>query len=142
MKRNAREEKIVQVFTCRTPLEVKLSDELSGNLKNLKPEGNLYYDQMLSLQSSGKIEPECLLTRKGSILKITENGLTKISSKVEFFSYTCCFHFVGGLWSFQVSINKLFYSLSFSFNLYHSNIHMLSSFQRLIPTSLIFLLST
>ncbi|GME94075.1 unnamed protein product [Ambrosiozyma monospora] len=39
-----------------TPLEVKLSDELSDSLRTLKPEGNLLYDQMNKLQSSGMVE--------------------------------------------------------------------------------------
>lgn len=39
------------------PLEVKLSDELNSNLKNVKPEGNLFYDQMIKLQEDGRIEP-------------------------------------------------------------------------------------
>lgn len=38
------------------PLEVKLSDEMTGSLRSLKAEGNLLYDQMLNLQSSGKVE--------------------------------------------------------------------------------------
>lgn len=38
------------------PIEVKLSDELTSSLKNLKPEGNLFYDQMHKLQSTGKVE--------------------------------------------------------------------------------------
>ncbi|CEP21316.1 unnamed protein product [Cyberlindnera jadinii] len=37
-------------------VEVKLSDELSDSLRKLKAEGNLLYDQMRSMQSSGKIE--------------------------------------------------------------------------------------
>lgn len=47
-----------------TPLEVKLSDELSSNLKNLKPEGNLLYDQMLNLQSTGQIESRIPVAKK------------------------------------------------------------------------------
>ncbi|QLQ81450.1 hypothetical protein HG537_0F02110 [Torulaspora globosa] len=37
-------------------LELKFSDELSDSLRKLRPEGNLLYDQMHKLQSSGKIE--------------------------------------------------------------------------------------
>ena len=93
-KKRKRREKLFKYSFVETPLEVKLSDELSGNLKNLKPEGNLYYDQMLSLQSSGKIESRVPVNKKRKYTKKSlKNGLTKISSKVEFFSYTCCFHF-------------------------------------------------
>lgn len=37
-------------------LEVKFSDELSDSLRKLRPEGNLLYDQVRKLQSSGKVE--------------------------------------------------------------------------------------
>ena len=37
-------------------LEVKFSDELSDSLRKLRPEGNLLYDQVRKLQSSGKME--------------------------------------------------------------------------------------
>lgn len=37
-------------------LEVKFSDELSDSLRKLRPEGNLLYDQIRKLQSSGKVE--------------------------------------------------------------------------------------
>lgn len=38
------------------PIEVKLSDELTGNLRSLRPEGNLFYDLMNKLQMQGKVE--------------------------------------------------------------------------------------
>ncbi|WPK26156.1 hypothetical protein PUMCH_003504 [Australozyma saopauloensis] len=38
------------------PIEVKLSDELTGNLRSLKPEGNLLYDTMHKLEMGGKVE--------------------------------------------------------------------------------------
>lgn len=38
------------------PIEVKLSDELTGNLRSLRPEGNLLYDSMHKLQMQGKVE--------------------------------------------------------------------------------------
>lgn len=38
------------------PIEVKLSDELTNDLRSLKPEGNLLYDQMHKLQTLGKVE--------------------------------------------------------------------------------------
>ncbi|CCF59655.1 hypothetical protein KAFR_0H02460 [Kazachstania africana CBS 2517] len=37
-------------------LEIKFSDELSDSLRKLKPEGNLLYDNVRKLQSSGVIE--------------------------------------------------------------------------------------
>ncbi|PSK38941.1 hypothetical protein C7M61_002247 [Candidozyma pseudohaemuli] len=54
------------------PLEVKLSDELSGNLKNVKPEGNPFYDQMHRLQASGKIEALGLRRKRRYAPKIVE----------------------------------------------------------------------
>lgn len=54
------------------PLEVKLSDELTGNLKNVKPEGNPFYDQMHRLQASGKIEALGLKRRRRYAPKIVE----------------------------------------------------------------------
>ncbi|KAM9898058.1 hypothetical protein OXX80_005544 [Metschnikowia pulcherrima] len=39
-----------------TPLEVKLSDELTNNLRGVKPEGNPFYEQMHKLQMSGMVE--------------------------------------------------------------------------------------
>ncbi|KAG5417376.1 hypothetical protein I9W82_005009 [Candida metapsilosis] len=61
-----------------TPLELKLSDELTSNLKNLKPEGNLFYDQMLNLQSSGKIESRVPVHKKRKYAKkVTEKWTYK-----------------------------------------------------------------
>lgn len=77
-KKRKRREKLFKYSLVETPLEVKLSDELSGNLKNLKPEGNLYYDQMLSLQSSGKIESRVPVSKKRKYSKkITEKWTYK-----------------------------------------------------------------
>ncbi|KAL6944958.1 hypothetical protein ACO0QE_002400 [Hanseniaspora vineae] len=45
-------------------LEVKFKDELTGSLRQLRPEGNLLYDNVRKLQSSGKIEAR-IPTRKG-----------------------------------------------------------------------------
>ncbi|SMN22133.1 similar to Saccharomyces cerevisiae YPL146C NOP53 Nucleolar protein [Maudiozyma saulgeensis] len=44
-------------------LEIKFSDELSDSLRKLKPEGNLLYDNVRKLQSSGKIESRIPLQR-------------------------------------------------------------------------------
>lgn len=60
------------------PLEVKLSDELNSNLKNVKPEGNLLYDTMLNLQSTGKIEARIpVAKRRRYTPKITEKWTSK-----------------------------------------------------------------
>ena len=59
-------------------LEVKFSDELSDSLRKLKPEGNLLYDAVRSLQSSGKVETR-VPVRKGRRYKqkITEKWTYK-----------------------------------------------------------------
>ncbi|CAB4252725.1 Nop53p [Maudiozyma barnettii] len=44
-------------------LEIKFSDEMSDSLRKLKPEGNLLYDNVRKLQSSGKIESRIPLKR-------------------------------------------------------------------------------
>lgn len=54
------------------PLEVKLSDELTGNLKNLKPEGNLFYEQMHKLQATGKVTATGLRKKRRYAPKIVE----------------------------------------------------------------------
>lgn len=60
------------------PLEVKLSDELTDNLRNVKTEGNLLYDQMFNLQKSGKIESRVPVSRKRKYgKKITEKWTYK-----------------------------------------------------------------
>lgn len=46
------------------PIEVKLSDELTGNLRSLRPEGNLLYDQMFKLQMQGKVAAGLLASKK------------------------------------------------------------------------------
>ncbi|AGO11375.1 AaceriACR126Wp [[Ashbya] aceris (nom. inval.)] len=59
-------------------LEVKFSDELSGSLRSLRPEGNLLYDSLRKLQGSGKIETRVPI-RKGRKYKqkITEKWTYK-----------------------------------------------------------------
>lgn len=60
------------------PLEVKLSLELTNRLKNLKPEGNLLYDQMAILQLTGKIESRVpIAKRRKYTKKITEKWTYK-----------------------------------------------------------------
>ena len=50
--------------TMPRPLEVKLSDELTSNLKDLKPEGNLLYDTMVNYQEKGIIESRIPVAKK------------------------------------------------------------------------------
>ncbi|CAI6792027.1 AIF_HP2_G0051690.mRNA.1.CDS.1 [Saccharomyces cerevisiae] len=59
-------------------LEIKFSDELSDSLRKLKPEGNLLYDTVRKLQSSGKVETR-VPVRKGRKYKqkITEKWTHK-----------------------------------------------------------------
>ncbi len=45
-------------------LEIKLSDELSGSLRTLKPEGNASKDRFRSLQERGKIEARVPVAKK------------------------------------------------------------------------------
>lgn len=60
---NSKKEPKVRTYTRHSkhdvtfnPIEVKLSDELTGNLRSLRPEGNLLYDSMYKLQMEGKVE--------------------------------------------------------------------------------------
>lgn len=70
--------KLFKYDTVQAPLEVKLSDELTHNLKNLKPEGNLFYDQMMNLQSTGKIETRIPVSKKRKYApKVTEKWTYK-----------------------------------------------------------------
>lgn len=63
-KDSKRTKKLFKYDSIQRPLEVKLSDELTNNLKNVKPEGNLFYDQMIELQQSGKIESRIPVAKK------------------------------------------------------------------------------
>lgn len=59
-------------------LEIKFSDELSHSLRKLKPEGNLLYDNVRKLQSSGKIESRVPVKRgRRYKQKITEKWTHK-----------------------------------------------------------------
>ncbi|EHM99864.1 Nop53p [Saccharomyces cerevisiae x Saccharomyces kudriavzevii VIN7] len=59
-------------------LEVKFSDELSDSLRKLRPEGNLLYDTVRKLQSSGKIESRVPVKRgRRYKQKITEKWTHK-----------------------------------------------------------------
>lgn len=46
------------------PIEVKLSDELTNNMRSVKPEGNLLYEQMHKLQASGWVEARVPVEKK------------------------------------------------------------------------------
>lgn len=63
-KDSKKTKKLFRYDSIQKPLEVKLSDELTNNLKNVKPEGNLFYDQMINLQQSGKIESRVPVAKK------------------------------------------------------------------------------
>lgn len=70
--------KLFKYDVVKKPLEVKLSDELTSNLKNVKSEGNLFYDTMINLQESGKIEARIPITKKRKYKpKITEKWTYK-----------------------------------------------------------------
>ncbi|EGV60112.1 hypothetical protein PSN45_002147 [Yamadazyma tenuis] len=60
------------------PLEVKLSDELSSNMKNIKAEGNLFYSSMINLQKKGLIEARVPVAKRSKYKpKITEKWTYK-----------------------------------------------------------------
>jgi nucleolar protein 53 len=50
-------------------IEIKLSEELSGNLRKLKPEGSLLADRYKSLQKRRIIEPRVKVTRQKGLTK-------------------------------------------------------------------------
>ncbi|ODV61177.1 ribosome biogenesis protein NOP53 [Ascoidea rubescens DSM 1968] len=59
-------------------LEVKLSDELTDSLRKLRPEGNLFYDQMRIMQSKGKVEARVPVVKKRRYAqKVTEKWTFK-----------------------------------------------------------------
>lgn len=78
-KRNKRvKNKVFKYDPVTQPLEVKLSDELTNNLRNVKAEGNLLYDTMLNLQSTGKIEARIPVAKRRKYTpKITEKWTYK-----------------------------------------------------------------
>ncbi|KAI5959014.1 uncharacterized protein KGF55_005668 [Candida pseudojiufengensis] len=77
-ERSSKRNKLFKYTPIETPIEIKLSNELTNNLKNLKSEGNLFYDQMLNLQSSGKIESRIPINRKRKYAKkVTEKWTHK-----------------------------------------------------------------
>ncbi|TNN01315.1 hypothetical protein fugu_010697 [Takifugu bimaculatus] len=59
-RRLGRTELLIVFFICRfqaPDLEIKLSDELAGSLRQLKPEGSVLSDRFKSLQKRNLIEP-------------------------------------------------------------------------------------
>lgn len=77
-KRNKKHKLGTKYSAREANLEVKFSDELSDSLRKLKPEGNLLYDQMRKLQSTGKVEPRVPVRRsKGNKPKVTEKWTYK-----------------------------------------------------------------
>lgn len=76
LKRNKK--KLFKHRSIDESIEVKLSDELSDSLRKLKPEGNLFYDEMRKLQNSGKVEARVPLKQKKKYApKITEKWTYK-----------------------------------------------------------------
>ena len=77
-KRNKKHKLGTKYSAREANLEVKFSDELSDSLRKLRPEGNLLYDQMRKLQSSGKVETRIPVSRsKGNKPKVTEKWTYK-----------------------------------------------------------------
>lgn len=70
--------KLYKYNVMEAPLEVKLSNELNSNLKNVKAEGNLFYSNMIKLQSKGLIEARVPVAKKSKYKpKITEKWTYK-----------------------------------------------------------------
>ncbi|GAV54973.1 hypothetical protein ZYGR_0AS02960 [Zygosaccharomyces rouxii] len=77
-KRNKKHKLGTKYSAREANLEVKFSDELSDSLRKLRPEGNLLYDQMRKLQSTGKVETRIPVRRsKGNKPKVTEKWTYK-----------------------------------------------------------------
>ena len=70
--------KLYKYQNINKPLEVKLSNELTGNLKNLKSEGNLLVSTFNNLQSKGMIEARVPVAKKQKYKpKVTEKWTYK-----------------------------------------------------------------
>lgn len=70
--------KLYKYQNINKPLEVKLSNELTGNLKNLKSEGNLLVSNFNHLQSKGIIEARVPVAKKQKYKpKVTEKWTYK-----------------------------------------------------------------
>lgn len=70
--------KLYKYRVMESPLEVKLSNELNSNLKNVKAEGNLFYSNMINLQTKGLIEARVPVVKKSKYKpKITEKWTYK-----------------------------------------------------------------
>lgn len=62
-----KDKKVFRLFKytpVQAPLEVKLLDELTSTMRQVKPEGNLLYDLMLKLQLTGKVETRIPVAKK------------------------------------------------------------------------------
>lgn len=64
--------KLPSSHIAQLPMEVKLSDELDDSLRKLVPEGHLLAEQMIKLQSSGKIEAKRHTAKRKPKKKITQ----------------------------------------------------------------------
>ncbi|KAG7193683.1 uncharacterized protein KQ657_000370 [Scheffersomyces spartinae] len=78
VKKTVKKSKLFKYDSLEKPLDVKLSHELTSNLKNLKSEGNLFYDQMRKIQQSGKVETRIPVAKKKKYTpKVTEKWTYK-----------------------------------------------------------------
>ncbi|CAI2181051.1 15270_t:CDS:2 [Funneliformis geosporum] len=48
----------------KLPISIQLQEELSGSLRTLKPEGNLFRDRMVSLEERNIVEPRMKVSKK------------------------------------------------------------------------------
>lgn len=77
-KKSKAPKKLFKYNIMESPLEVKLSNELNSNLKNIKPEGNLFYNNMINLQKKGLIETRVPVAKKSKYKpKVTEKWTYK-----------------------------------------------------------------
>ncbi|CCE62757.1 hypothetical protein TPHA_0D01160 [Tetrapisispora phaffii CBS 4417] len=76
-KMNKRNRLGTKYSVIEASVDVKFKDELSDSLRKLRPEGNLLYDTVRKLQSTGKLEARVRKTRPQRKNKITEKWTYK-----------------------------------------------------------------
>ncbi|CUM66478.1 uncharacterized protein PRCAT00004142001 [Priceomyces carsonii] len=77
-RKSKKQRKLFKYDLVQAPLDVQLSDELTNNLRSVKTEGNLFYDQMKNLQTSGMIEARVPVSKKRKYSpKVTEKWTYK-----------------------------------------------------------------
>uniref|UniRef100_H3C145 Ribosome biogenesis protein NOP53 n=1 Tax=Tetraodon nigroviridis TaxID=99883 RepID=H3C145_TETNG len=71
----------MQLWFQAQDLEVKLSDELAGSLRQLKPEGSVLTDRFKSLQKRNLIEPRerAKFKRKYKLKYVEKRAFREIS---------------------------------------------------------------